>query len=75
MIICYATACEYNDRKEEPQCQKDVITITDDLVCEEYSEKRPCSNVSMAAMAETDYLLFVHLIILSLRSSFISSGQ
>lgn len=40
MIMCYATACEYNDKTEYSCCIKDVVTITDDLVCEDYTEPK-----------------------------------
>lgn len=42
MIICYATACEYNGFDidiDRNICTKDGTTITDDLICEDYSQK------------------------------------
>jgi len=43
MITCYATACAYNNQEGDyPQCEKDDgITITDDLICEDYEEPKP----------------------------------
>lgn len=44
MIICYMMDCEFNIKDEDSdglgngQCNKEVVTITDDLSCEDYSQ-------------------------------------
>lgn len=42
MIICYREDCIFNKFSEEnnlPECMADVVTITDDLICDEFVEK------------------------------------
>ena len=45
MIICYALDCEYcvpdkdTENFQNTICTKEVVTITDGLICEDYSKK------------------------------------
>jgi len=42
MIICYREDCIYNYFSKEnnvTECMADVVTITEDLICDEYVQK------------------------------------